>query len=70
MYYEINVSRKGQHVFATAPRSLNDFATAARVYAVIAQAFGDGFEVSVSRVQTSGEEITSQVTKWLVEQES
>lgn len=47
MHYEINVSRKGKHLFATHPRSLTDDAEANELFHEIARAFSD-CEVTLS----------------------
>lgn len=47
MHYELNVSKDGQHVFATHPRSVVTEREAARLYVLFQQAFppADGFHI-------------------------
>lgn len=47
MHYEINVSRKGKHLFATHPRSLTDSTEAYKLFDEITKAFSD-CEVTLS----------------------
>lgn len=48
MHYEINVSQRGHHVFATHPRSLYTLDQAARVYGMLTRAFpaSEGFNIT------------------------
>jgi hypothetical protein len=53
MHYEINVARKGRHLFATAERSLTDLGQAQELYAEIIRAFPD-CDVYLTQRQTTG----------------
>lgn len=57
MYYEINVSRGGRHLFATAERSLTNFNDANDLYNEFSRKFPD-CKVSVSKVTKSGQDVT------------
>lgn len=59
MYYEINVSKNGQHFFATAERSIRSMEELQRVYPEIARLFtaADGYEINVRRCYLHGEEM-------------
>jgi hypothetical protein len=61
MYYEINVSQYGQHVFATAPRSLTEDYRAHELYNIFCEKFpvSDGYVVTVTRWETVGKHICS-----------
>lgn len=50
MYYEINVSLNGQHLFATAERSITDEATKDKVLKIFKQKFpyGTGYLITVT----------------------
>lgn len=56
MHYEINVSKDGQHVFATHPRSVTTEREAARLYVLFEQAFppADGFRTTCTRHEETG----------------
>ena len=49
MYYEINVSKAGRHLFATHARSCQNDAEARKVYRVIVEKFpkAEGYNVTV-----------------------
>lgn len=51
MYYEINVSLNGKHVFATAERSITTPWKAEELYALFLEKFPEifGYKVSVTR---------------------
>lgn len=51
MHYEINVSKDGQHVFATHPRSVTTEREAARLYVLFERAFPEkyGYQITVDR---------------------
>lgn len=57
MHYEINVSRHGKHVFATAERSLTTKDSAIELYQKFRTIFTDdeGYEITVTRYTSSGE---------------
>jgi hypothetical protein len=63
MYYEINVSRNGKHLFATAERSVTSNAELQAVYPVISKAFpvAEGFSVSVTKWERIGRFMRSTV---------
>lgn len=56
MYYEINVSLRGTHFFATAERSITDSIKLLKVYNQIAAKFtkDEGFELSVTKWENRG----------------
>lgn len=58
MHYEINVSLKGAHLFATHERSVTSERQARSLYARFTLAFpeSEGFRISVARVSTVGTE--------------
>ena len=51
MYYEINVSLNGKHLFATAERSITDIHKANTVYKLFAEKFpeAEGYEIRVTK---------------------
>lgn len=57
MYYEINVTKRGQHFFATAPRSITSATKLREVHDEMIARFPkkDGFGVSVTRYETIGQ---------------
>jgi hypothetical protein len=59
MYYELNVSQKGNHYFATAPRSLTDESKAVAAYRDFVVRFpaSEGFEVHLSRCLNMTEKV-------------
>lgn len=56
MYYEINVSFNGQHLFATHQRSLIDDHKAKEVYRILKDKFpkSDGYSVDITYYELSG----------------
>ncbi len=64
MHYEINVSHRGHHVFATHPRSLTTLDQAARVYAMFTNSFpaSEGFVITATRQYEMGERCTEDVS--------
>ena len=50
MYYEINVSLNGKHLFATAERSITDRNTLNRIYDLLAEKFSEseGYKLDVT----------------------
>lgn len=56
MHYELNVSKDGQHVFATHPRSVTTEREAARLYVLFTQAFpeSDGFKTDCTEYSETG----------------
>lgn len=56
MYYEINVSFSGQHLFATHQRSLIDEYKAKEVYRILKDKFlkSDGYSVDITYYELSG----------------
>lgn len=51
MYYEINVSLNGKHLFATAERSITDINKANMVYKLFVEKFPeeDGYKINVTK---------------------
>lgn len=51
MYYEINVSLNGKHLFATAERSITDIHKVNTVYKLFAEKFpeAEGYEIRVTK---------------------
>ena len=51
MYYEINVSRHGRHLFATAERSITSFTQAEGMYMLFKGKFpeSEGYQISVTQ---------------------
>lgn len=60
MYFEINVSHQGKHLFATAKRSISTRDQAKALWQKLKSAFpGDeGYEVTVTKWTTIGERVT------------
>lgn len=58
-HYEINVSLKGQHLFATAPRSCRSLQDVRKVYLQITERFpeSEGFKVTVTNWNVEGESV-------------
>ena len=56
MYYEINVSLNGQHLFATAERSLTVSWEAEKVYKLFKEKFpeSEGYKISVTHLEKIG----------------
>ncbi len=56
MCYEINVSLKGKHFFATAERSITNKWKLKEVYDVLKEKFPqeEGYEISVTKYETVG----------------
>lgn len=57
MYYEINVSKNGKHLFATAERSLKDIEAAntlANEFKLLRFPASQGFSVTMTRWETTG----------------
>ena len=50
MYYEINVSLNGRHLFATAERSIKNHLKAEKVYKLFKEKFpeNEGYEISIT----------------------
>ena len=59
MYYEINVSKNGQHYFATAERSIRCIAQAEKMFEHFCDLFPatDGYQITVTRYQKTGERV-------------
>lgn len=59
MYYEINVSYCGEHLFATAPRSILTEDKAKRLYKLFKETFPTHhrYEISVTYYEGGGESI-------------
>lgn len=56
MYYEINVSANGQHLFATDKRSITDTQKLEKVYNILKEKFPveKGYHLNVTRYETVG----------------
>ena len=56
MYYEINVSFNGQHLFATNERSIRDTQKLEDVYKILKEKFPaeEGYHINVTRYETTG----------------
>ncbi len=59
MYFEINVSLWGRHVFATAPRSLTGEQAAKTLFEDFVERFpaAEGFTITCSRIEVTGREV-------------
>lgn len=59
MYYEINVSLNGKHLFATAERSITDRNTLEKVYNLFVEKFpkSEGYELDVTLYEKCGSRI-------------
>lgn len=59
MYYEINVSLNGKHLFATHERSITDIHKTNTVYKLFAEKFpeSEGYKISVTKWETVGQSI-------------
>lgn len=59
MYYEINVSKDGKHLFATDERSIEFYWELERVYRIFEQKFPEceGYKITVTKWETRGWEI-------------
>lgn len=59
MYYEINVSKEGQHLFATAKRSIISAIQARVVYYEINVRFpaAEGFKITLTKYELCGSQI-------------
>lgn len=59
MYYRVNVSLRGRHVFATAPESIHDQETLVAVVAKLRSAFtpAEGYAVSATHVTTTSHNV-------------
>jgi hypothetical protein len=60
MSYEINVSFRGVHFFATAERSVTSFLDLKKVFPVIRDKFpeSEGYEISVTEYHRVGKQIS------------
>lgn len=56
MYYEINVSLNGQHLFATAERSITNKIALKVIYKIFKEKFTpeEGYNIMVTRYDTRG----------------
>lgn len=63
MYYEINVSHRGRHVFATAERSATTETSAIMLLNMLKERFPakDGFEVTCTYYETVGQPFEYQI---------
>lgn len=63
MYYEINVSKNGQHLFATAERSVTSFTQAERMYMLFKEKFpeNEGYKIDVTYWEKTGKSVNMEV---------
>ena len=56
MHFEINVSKNGKHLFATAPRSLTTMSELRSLYSLLRLRFPseEGYECQAHRIETTG----------------
>lgn len=56
MYYEINVSLNGQHLFATDKRSITSTQTLETIYNILKEKFPkeEGYNITVTKYETVG----------------
>lgn len=59
MYYEINVSLNGKHLFATAERSITNNLKAEKVYLIFKEKFPEeeGYEIDITEWNKVGKRI-------------
>lgn len=59
MYYEIHISKDGQHFFATSERSIRTLFDLRGIYPVIKEKFpeSEGYEITVTKWETKGHDI-------------
>lgn len=59
MYYEINVSLNGKHLFATSERSISDKHALQKVYSLFKEKFpeSEGYKLSVTMWEKIGKEV-------------
>ena len=59
MYYEINVSKDGKHLFATAERSITVSWEAEQIYNLFKEKFpeSEGYKISVTKWEKVGKQI-------------
>lgn len=59
MYYEINVSLNGKHLFATAERSITNNLKAEKVYLIFKEKFPEeeGYEIEITEWNKLGKRI-------------
>ena len=71
MYYEINVSKDGKHLFATAKRSISFYWELERVYRIFEEKFPkyEGYEITVTHWIETGFEIKD-VRRHIVEEQN
>ena len=57
MHYEINISKNGQHLFATHERSITDIVKCRQVHLLLIQHFPKtkGYSIRVTRYESIGE---------------
>lgn len=56
MYYEINVSKDGKHLFATDKRSIEFYWELEKIYLIFEQKFPEyeGYKITVTKWETRG----------------
>lgn len=59
MYYEINVSKDGKHLFATAERSITNNLKAEKVYNLFKEKFpeSDGYKIDITYWEKVGKTV-------------
>jgi hypothetical protein len=59
MWYEINVSLNGKHLFATGERSITSKSALGRALPILKQKFpvGEGYKIDVTQWETTGKRI-------------
>ena len=64
MYYDINVSLNGQHLFATAERSVTDGHKLQKVYKLFMEKFPEeeGYKITVTKWEKAGKYIDMENT--------
>lgn len=63
MYYEINVSKNGRHLFATAERSVTSFTQAEGMYMLFKEKFpeNEGYKIDVTYWEKVGKPVNMEV---------
>lgn len=63
MYYEINISLNGKHLFATAERSITTLWELKKIYKLLAEKFpeSEGYKITVTYYEKIGKPINMEV---------